>query len=168
MNRYSPSHGDFSQSRKITRLNTFYVGVRECAVVDPTSTGRLYTLSQLAEVNSMDTIQTVPDADVTSQPTIKLGPCCQCGIDREYYDEQIRLLQERIETLEIKNTTLSLECNRLRTKLQESEFRGRSRLVYFKSLPSHPIEMYNIVYLYQLLLPSQMRYCETFSNLPHI
>ena len=99
----------------------------------------------MAEINTIDTIQTIPVVNTNNNapqaandnpPTVNAGPCGQCGVDPNEYDKRIRLLQERIESLEIKNITLSSECDRLHAELRESRLRERSRLVYIEALPA--------------------------------
>jgi hypothetical protein len=55
--------------------------------------------------------------------------CSECGVDRGFYEKQIRRLREKLEYTELNNFKLLSECNRLRKELGEAEFRGRSRSV---------------------------------------
>jgi hypothetical protein len=60
--------------------------------------------------------------------------CGECGVDRGFYQKQIRRLREKLEYAELNNFKLLSECNRLRKELCEAEFRGRSRSVHSRAL----------------------------------
>jgi hypothetical protein len=59
--------------------------------------------------------------------------CGECGVDRAFYEKQIRRLREKLEYAELNNFKLISECSRLRKELREAEFRGRSRSVHLQA-----------------------------------
>jgi sulfur relay (sulfurtransferase) complex TusBCD TusD component (DsrE family) len=75
-------------------------------------------------------------AEVTIEPEQAAKPklCSECGVDRGFYQKQIRRLREKLEYAELNNFKLLSECDKLRKELREAEFRGRSRLVHSQAL----------------------------------
>ncbi|KIM30165.1 hypothetical protein M408DRAFT_294527 [Serendipita vermifera MAFF 305830] len=53
------------------------------------------------------------------------------------YQNQLRPLRERMETLEIQNTRLASECARLRDELRNAKFKERSTWVLPRSSWAH-------------------------------
>jgi hypothetical protein len=73
----------------------------------------------------MATSETIVDPGTAAKSKF----CGECGVDRGFFQKQIRRLREKLEYAELKNFELLSECSRLRKELREAEFRGRSRSV---------------------------------------
>jgi len=74
------------------------------------------------------------EAVLVSDKSPKSKFCGECGVDRGFYQKQIRRLREKLEYVELQNYKLVSECERLRKELLEAEFRGRSRSVLYKAM----------------------------------